>query len=254
MSNDQLISDIIKALDQEDVLQISELSKLEKVQNDLLSKLNKNQEIYDHSVENMGLWTKITAGLLGGNKELVVKANDAADVINETERRLNEIEKLLASKKKAVNQVLLNALSSQSQEFKKKSEQYEVLDNFVTANSKFIDFVQVAHSGVKDALLWLSWEKLVNHRDAKEKLQEFRAKLSRHQFLIDKVYEVLNEEQFNIQLESLIKFSNQHEGMQSFNDILQTLNKQQSVSKPLLDKIQDEFDSVFIGIIADVTS
>ncbi len=87
------------------------------------------------------------------------------------------------------------------------------------------ELVLKAEQGIKDALIFLSWEKLSNHHEAQSKLNEFQKETSSYQKVISSLEtEIRDLEGKVIIFDKLIRFSCEQEVMHSFHKLATKAN------------------------------
>ena len=192
---------------------------------DINSTIDTYEQQWTEIVDNLGWWTKLFAGALGGNRLKVQKANELVDKIDELKIQLSRTQSEIEHTTKSFNSVIISQLRSQFDEFEVLCDDKAEHDRLYVASSNYLKLVQRSHKGVQDALIFMSWEKLIKHPEANEKLLEFRNETRKYQEKLDLYKSKVTSTLGQIKLEELIQFSTESVAMSSFNKIIQCVKE-----------------------------
>lgn len=186
---------------------------------------NLKNELNSHS-KNLGWKEKLFGGSLGGNKELAELVKHTENEMQKVESSLKKLSKELKEKPDIIKKEFTNALKEIDSDFKKLTDDRTLHYDLYKASKKYEDLLKKAHQGVIDALLFLSWEKLINHPEASEKLNGFKSETLRYQKVVDKLRNNSSTQpKPAVSLVDLIKFDSQEIAMSSFKKLLSQTSK-----------------------------
>ncbi|WP_422359335.1 hypothetical protein [Reichenbachiella sp.] len=180
----------------------------------------------DENSKNLGWKEKLFGGSLGGNKELAELVKSTENELQKVESTLEKLGKELKEKPDIIKKELTNALKEIDSYFKKLTDDRTLHYDLYKASKKYEELLKKAHQGVIDALLFLSWEKLINHPEASEKLNGFKNETLKYQKIVDKLRDNSSTQPIPAaNLIDLIKFDSQEVAMSSFKKLLSQTSK-----------------------------
>lgn len=169
----------------------------------------------------LGWKEKYLSGYLGGNKELVQEATSSQVEIQKIEEHLASVDQKLKEKPERLRKEISSFLQSNDPEYAELIASRKSHFKLYEASKAYYGLVKKSHQGVIDALLFLSWEKLINHPEAGEKLAEFKKATSDFQVVVDNFIATTKHQLGDrSNLVELIKLSSQHVAMSSFENLI----------------------------------
>lgn len=218
----KIIAEINDQYDQLENQKESQTTELRTLKNEL----NANSE-------KLSWKEKLFGGSLGGNKELAEKVKRSELKKEKIEKSIITLNEKLDGRTDRIRKEFTNALKSIDQDFAKLTSDRSLHFELYQASKKYEELLKKAQQGVIDALLFLSWEKLINHPEASEKLSDFKKETRRLQKTIDTLRENSSSQPDTAPiLSDLIKFNSQEVAMSSFKKLL----KQTTFYKKYADK------------------
>ncbi|MEO9964459.1 MAG: hypothetical protein ABJF11_01650 [Reichenbachiella sp.] len=173
----------------------------------------------------LGWKEKYLSGLLGGDRKLVQKVDETESQIEEIGHRIDLLKKKLKEKPERVKKIASTYLEENDGAYANLVTERKLHYELYKASKHYHDLVKKANQGVIDALLFLSWSKLINHPEASEKLTEFKNETSKYQKVVDRFHSKSKYESGNsVKFIELIKFGTEQEAMSSFAKITKQSN------------------------------
>ena len=175
--------------------------------------------------KSFGWKEKMFGGNFGGNKKLVQDARILENEKNALEIKIKDSAQQSENKSEKIEKEFSNFLKEIDPEFNQMNVDRSIYFHVYKASKKYKDLLQKAKQGIIDALLFLSWDKLINHPEANEKLNSFKKETQFFQNSIDQLDETIKKEKVGTEsLTSLIKFESQDIAMKSFDKLLKVTN------------------------------
>lgn len=231
-------------------LRISSLSKqIQNLENTLKTSSTK-----------LGWKEKFLGGNLGGNKVLINEVNAAREKKLKLENSIADIKMKRIEKPKRIKKEFSAILKEIDPDFTKLASERSLHFDLYQASKSYAELVKKAHQGVIDALLFLSWEKLINHPEASEKLSGFKKETLKYQKIVDRLKEnTPNSLEGKPSLLDLIKFSSQDVAMSSFNKLLKQASfyknytdRHLTKSKKLIEEYRESAYQTLLGSVEKI--
>jgi hypothetical protein len=194
------------------------------------------KEVEDHE-EKFGWKESFLGGFFGGDRELVKSVEARNAELIKLEKQLKELATRLTETSRFVKAELAKQVGLVDKGFQSIVAEKDHWLNFEKKSKAYHSLVKKSHQGIVDALLFASWEKLINHPQAKAKLSEFRGKTAEYQKVISEYSEPLKSMTGDIVIfDELIKFSSEQVAMSSFGVLAK---KSKEYEKLAYDKVED---------------
>ncbi|MCV9387754.1 hypothetical protein [Reichenbachiella ulvae] len=185
------------------------------------------------------------SGYLGGNRALVISVNKMCDELDALEKRARDLKPQLKKLEKTVEKELISVASPLNPNLNSLLTEKERWLKLERKSKSYKNLVLKAEQGIKDALMFLSWEKLVNHPDAKSKLDEFKNETLGFQKIIsDLSTEITALKGEVIVFEDLIQFSTQQVAMKSFRMLATKSNEYYKMAYDQVEKYISKCDDI----------
>lgn len=206
----KVISDLNERFDQ---LEIQRDDLTEEIQT-LINEL-------DTFSKNLGWKEKLFGGKLGGNKELANQVKTKEKRKMKAEDSLLSLNKKLKGKSERLKKEFSSALKEIDDNFNKLTTDRSLHFDLYQSSKNYKELLKKAHQGIIDALLFLSWDKLINHPEASEKLAGFKKETRALQSVVDKLRDIAESQPKNKpSLIELIQFQSKEVAMASFDKLL----------------------------------
>jgi len=127
----------------------------------LISKKNGLEKELSKCTEKFGWQEKYFSGYLGGDRTRVKKVANARRKIENIELGLTNIEHKFQKKSEELRNEISAYLNKNDAEYAIIIDRKNMHFNFYKASAAYFHLVKKAHQGVIDALLFVSWEKLI---------------------------------------------------------------------------------------------
>lgn len=191
------------------------------------------------STLNSGLtWTeKYLGGSFGGDKEKVRRIQSLKEKISKLRAQLKKIDSDLKSETSKVKNEIVDYLSKNSKRFKNLSADNHINQQLLHESNSFLQILKKAKKGISDALLFTSWENLLNHPKAQLELEKFNRLLENLQEKINQYETQTGTKLLNgDRLGDYIQFSTEKIAMDSFRKLNDTVN---AISNRLTIKVRE---------------
>lgn len=208
-------SDLKSSIDEINV----KINKLKSDRQLLIDKKKAHQQDLLAASKKMG-WKEKAGGIFGGDKTLIKKVESLNEQIQKSQKEIRRIDKQINDYSIQITDHLKSHLKSTDSVYAKLIADRKIHYNLYKSSKHYYDFVKRAHQGVTDALFFASWNKLINHPEAKEKLDDFQKETRKYQAVVDAFDEEITDKPFNrVDFPGLIKFSSQEVAMASFQKL-----------------------------------
>ncbi|MCR9252583.1 MAG: hypothetical protein NXI20_19340 [bacterium] len=205
--------------------------------NEIASQIPTLQEAIKEAESQYGWKDSYLSGLFGGNRSLVKSVDNMRDELESLQKEEKKLTPQFKKLKKSVREELSKLVSPVDSDFEVAVTEKDRWLNLERKSKAYKNLVLKAEQGIKDALLFLSWEKLVNHPEANSKLKEFKAETAKYQNVISGMeQEIITIKGKVIVFQDLIKFSSEHVAMESFRKLV---NKSNDYYQMSYDQVED---------------
>lgn len=200
--------------------QINEkITKLDKEKQQLIEKKKAQQQDLLSASKKMG-WREKIGGVLGGDKALIQKVESINGQVRKTKKEIKSIDQQISKLTTQSTDKLKAYLTVNDPHYTELVSKRKIHFDLYKSSKHYNELVKKAHQGVTDALLFASWEQLINHPEAKEKLDGFQKETGKYQVVVDLFDKEVADKPFaRVDFPDLIKFSNEQVAMASFQKI-----------------------------------
>lgn len=223
------------------------LTTLERTFVEVKGEIEKLELEYFQLGRKIGWREKYLMGFLWGDRELAKVANQKKNELENAKDKLSKITSNKDHESQHLNKEMGQFLLKNSVVFGELQDEIGHQSRLLKSSKSYELLLGKAKQGMIDALLWTNWETLINHKDAKRELGNFRKETEKFQKHIDahtsKARYKLDE---LVELDGLIKFSSKKVAMNSFGQLMkQTLKHKNHASKSLREtrQLKDEMIS-----------
>ncbi|WP_420580689.1 hypothetical protein [Reichenbachiella sp.] len=231
--------------------------RFEKLESQILELNNQADYLKNNLAEftkKLGWKEKLFGGSLGGNKELAELVKSTENDMQEVESNLKKLSKELKEKPDIIKKEFTNVLKEIDTDFRKLIYDRTLHYDLYKASNKYEELLKKAHQGVIDALLFLSWEKLINHPEASEKLNGFKSETLRYQKVVDKLRDNSSTQpKPAVNLVDLIKFDSQEIAISNFKKLLSQTSKYKKYTDSFLTQSKKDIQEYRKKVYREIT-
>jgi hypothetical protein len=204
------------------------LSNVKAIQQSIIflhDKGQKSKKLYDtlkkqnkliHSQMTWG--EKHLMGLFGGDKDKVKRYKSNQGEIEKIHKILIDVDKQLKIKNERLHHEIIDYLKTNSPSYKKLVFYNSIFSELYDISASFYNLLLKAKEGITDALIFTSWDSLLNHPRAQGELNKFIEQISEYQKRVDHYEKSLNIPLLKGEnLNDYIKFPTQNIAMDSLN-------------------------------------
>lgn len=202
------------------ILKIKEqITGLESEREQLVDKKKIQEKELIAASKKMG-WKEKVGGIFGGDKALIKRVGTLNVQLQKVRKEINSVDKQIKKCSTQITEELKIYLNANDPVYAKLVTDRKLHFNLYKSSKHYYDLVKKAHQGVADALFFASWNKLINHPEAKEKLDDFQKETRKYQAVVDAFDEKITDKPFSrVDFPGLIKFSSQEVAMASFQKL-----------------------------------
>lgn len=207
-------------------LKVGALVNLRSLAQEKTIELATHEQEFESLRNQLGWREKSVAGLLGGNKTLAQKFKRLSLAISSGQEIIDRLNTDIEKGDAEINGIIVTWLNKNSKIFRRVSIELNNHVELYNRSKSFYNFLIEAKEEIDNALMFVSWDGLLNHPQAKKGIALFSSETVKYQQLIS-AYETAMQVSLmgGRQLESLIRFTSEAVALESFNKIKTIVTK-----------------------------
>jgi hypothetical protein len=213
-----------------------------------LDEYTARNERYQKATKELGWREKYLDGFLGGDKASVAKLENEFVELTAFRKSLLELEKIVKSINESFTIEISRFLSKESPEYISYESALQHHRAIAETSAHFYNSLAEAKRKISDALLFTSWNSLLNHSKASVLLQEFYDQVAAYSQKIEAYQSHVKCNLVNENLQDSIDLTTQTSAMSSLNELLiksdEILNSAQEQVKLISKKRRGMIDHV----------
>jgi hypothetical protein len=159
-------------------------------------------------------------GYFGGNQSVAQKVKTIEVQLSSLRSNLAEVDEQLKVENDNLHRKIKEYLKKHSEFYQKLLEEVDFHTELFDTSETFYNMLITAKQNVSEALRLTSWENLINHPSAKERISKLKAETAEYEEAVQLYESVLKVDLLRGRgLKNLIKFSTQSVAMKSFSEL-----------------------------------